>query len=373
MSEAGVSTLTLAPPGAAPYEFEVSTGWNRLLSAGTISRCKASSVFLITQLGLESIEDSFLKGSGLALPPERIVRIGQGEAAKHINVLGPIFNQLIRAGIDRNSLILALGGGVVGDLAGFVVATILRGVRFAQLPTTLLAAVDSSVGGKVAVNVDGGKNMVGAFYQPVFVYFNQSLLASLPESEWICGLAEMFKHGLIEESGRVLTNLRASVGRLRTADSPDLRAAVLDSVAVKAGVVEQDVRENGLRAVLNLGHTTAHAIESATAHRRFSHGAAVSRGLATMLLLSRDVLGLPPGETEDLLAAMESFALPRDTAGLSAAELLEHMRFDKKTVAGVPKFVLLERRGRPIFGQDVSEEQFQQAWSEQAERFGAHE
>ena len=365
--------LLVEPEGAPSYHVRVAPSLEDDFAEKTRALARGK-VFLLTQKGLEdfaarsvvsSLADFFPEG----LNSPNALLLEPGEPNKHLNRLAPVYNRLIELGAERSSLILALGGGVVGDFAGFIAATLLRGVDFVQIPTTLLAAVDSSVGGKVGVNVDRGKNMVGAFYQPRFVYFNTDFLRTLPAREWNCGLAEMVKHGFLESSGRVLEFMEENIAELRDPSSPRLARAVLDSIAVKAWVVERDEKEAGLRAVLNLGHTTAHALESATNYERFSHGEAVSRGLATMLILSRNLLGLPRADEERMMKAMQDLGLPLDTAGLGAGEALAHMKYDKKNVGGRPRFVLLAGLGDPRIGLEVSEDDFTKAFSEQAERF----
>ncbi len=362
------SQLRIQPGHAPAYEVVLRTGWSDL--PARVASFGASQVFLISQLGLEeSVLASLLPAladffpGGLTDP--RVILIQGGESNKHWSQAGAVYNTLVGAGIDRKSLILAAGGGVVGDFAGFIAATILRGVPFVQLPSTLLAAVDSSVGGKVAVNVDRGKNMVGAFYPPRLVYCNPDLFKTLPAREWVCGLAEMAKHAFLDETGRILPDLAAKAGHMRDPDAPEFRAAVLDSVGHKARVVEVDEHETGLRASLNLGHTTGHAIESLTRYARFAHGEAVSRGLVTALLLSKRRCGLPLADLDRMLGLLRRLGLPLDTAGLGGAEVWEHVKYDKKNVGGRPAFVLLAGIGKLRLGEAVSREEFLDAWSEQ--------
>lgn len=360
--------LRIKPNHAPEYDVLLRGDWSEL--AGRIRDLRASQVFLIGQQGLEEFVLSGLLPALAEFFPdgldsERVILIEGGERNKHWSQAGSVYNRLIEAGIDRKALILAAGGGVVGDFAGFIAATVLRGVAFVQLPSTLLAAVDSSVGGKVAVNVDRGKNMVGAFYPPRLVYCNASLFRTLPEREWVCGLAEMAKHAFLDETGRILPDLEARAGVLRDPDAGDFRAAVLDSVGFKARVVEQDERESGIRASLNLGHTTGHAIESLTNYTRFAHGEAVSRGLVTALLLSRSRSALPQADFDRMLGLLRALELPVDTAGLNGEEVWEHVRFDKKNVGGKPAYVLLAASGQVRLGEQVDRQEFLDAWAEQ--------
>ena len=338
-----------------------------------LASLKASSYFILSQKGLEKfVLDDFLAelGKHISLPENHIILLEPGEENKHLSNLGPVYNQMIDAGADRKSVIISVGGGVVGDFAGFVAASLQRGIRFVQVPTTLLSAVDASVGGKVAINVDRGKNMVGAFHQPEMVYFNLDTLQTLPEKEWICGLAEMIKHAFLEQEGHIFEFMKKNSRELYNYKSDSLQKAILDSISFKASVVEKDEKEGGLRAILNLGHTTAHAIESFTHYSKFSHGEAVSRGLVTMMYLSEDLKGLSREETYEMIELMKELNLPLDTAGISSEDLLLHLKYDKKTVGGIPMFVLLKKRGIYEYGVEVSEKNFTEAWNRQKKDFG---
>lgn len=344
-----------------------------------LSKWTFSRIIVITEDHLRDLVYGHLKPHlelAAAGRPIHVVYRPSGEESKHARFLEPLYDELILNGVDRSTLLFAVGGGVIGDFAGYMAATLLRGIPLVQIPSTLLSMIDSSVGGKVAVNVNAGKNMVGAFYQPRLVFANLSLLQTLPDEEWLCGLAEMAKHAMLAEEGYVFDRLLASAKKasaqqgFRSLDFDELRARIAESIAVKARVVMLDERETGLRACLNLGHTTAHAIESLLQYRGMTHGEAVSRGLVTALLLSRDVGGLPAEECDLMLSLMEALRLPMDTAGFEADALLEHMKFDKKNEAGTVRFVLLERRGQPAWGVPLDAEAFRRVWSEQRSRFG---
>ena len=325
-----------------------------------LASLRPSRVFILTESRLKEYAEQLEASLNLSVPLKTIYFKG-GETAKHLDQLGPVYNSLIEDGVDRRSLILALGGGVVGDFAGFVAATILRGIPFVQIPTSLLAMVDSSVGGKVAVNTGRGKNMVGAFYHPRLVWCNLSTLNTLPDAEWSCGLAEMAKHAMLESSGKLRQALINSAKEIRNLES--LAPRVIESMAVKAYVVARDEKESGLRACLNLGHTTAHGIESLTGYNRFSHGQAVSRGLVTAMLLSRN-RGYSSQIVEQNLEMMERLNLPMDTAGLEAKDLWDHMKYDKKNVDGEIRFVLMGKEGLDI-SVPLRFEEFAEAWKEQ--------
>ncbi len=329
--------------------------------------------FLISEKGIpKKLIKDFLDNERshfpLGLRDTSVLWMQGGEKSKNLSRLTSFYKTLIHRGVDRNSCIFALGGGIVGDFAGFLAASILRGIDFVQIPTTLLAAVDASVGGKVAVNVANmGKNMVGAFHQPRFVYINLDFLASLPPKEWCCGLAEMLKHALLEKNGRLLRELFSNASHY---SSPALGQAIRDSIAVKAAIVQKDTKEGGMRALLNLGHTTAHALEALGRYKRFSHGEAVSRGLVSALLLSRKLLALDSAYVENCFAQMQKLKLPQDTAAFSARAVYKQMRYDKKSKAGEARFVLLKAPGEGLWNQEIAFQDFEKIWSEQKERFG---
>ena len=286
-----------------------------------------------------------LKKTGIATSS---VYIPGGEKNKHINRLLPVYNQLIRLGADRNTVILSLGGGVVGDFSGFVASSYLRGVRFVQLPTTLLACVDSSVGGKVAINVDLGKNMVGAFYQPELVFAALYTLNTLPQKEWKCGYAEILKHALL--SGQTFYNKFAA----SSIDAIDYKSSLLkyfiiESVRFKASIVGKDEKETGLRAILNLGHTTGHAIESLTNYTKYSHGEAVAMGLVVAMTLSGKLQGFPAATMDDVIMTMAKYRLPTGIPH-KANDILRHMKHDKKNNDNKLNFVLLQNIGKPVYG-----------------------
>ncbi|MCW7463484.1 3-dehydroquinate synthase [Leptospira limi] len=317
---------------------------------------KISHVFVLTSREIAGIYEKYLikelKNSSL---PFSFIYLKSGEKNKHIDRVKKVYHQLIEADADRNAVIIAFGGGVVGDFAGFIAATYQRGIRFIQVPTTLLACVDSSVGGKVAVNVDSGKNMVGAFYQPQFVFAPLFTLSTLPKKEWSCGLAEVVKHSFLD-GGNFFETLSKSKRSDFFEKSDILRYAIEESVRVKSSIVSQDEKESGLRAVLNLGHTTGHAIESLTLYKKYSHGEAVSVGLVTALLLSKELVGFSESNFQKAISLMSQLELP--TVLEEKPDLvLKHMEHDKKKDGNTLKFVLLEDFGKPKFGVPVERKQ----------------
>ncbi len=307
-----------------------------------------TSVFLITERSIHSIYSKYLEKelSSLGIPVKGIYIKG-GEKSKHIDRTGHIYNRLIEHGADRMSLILAFGGGVVGDFAGFIASTYLRGIRFVQIPTTLLACVDSSVGGKVAVNADFGKNMIGSFYQPEFVFAPLFVLSTLPDREWRCGQAEIIKHALLS-GGEYWEKVKKHSFKDLNVSSPILPYLIAESVRFKANVVSNDEKETGLRKILNLGHTTAHAIESVTRYKKYSHGEAVAIGLVTALLISEQKSGLDPITIQETIETLKNYGLPFQVK-LKSKELAKHMLHDKKNLGGSIRFVLLKKPGLPVF------------------------
>ena len=276
-----------------------------------------------------------------------------GESSKSLAMAEQAYDAAIRGGLDRGSAIVALGGGVVGDLAGFVAATYLRGVPFFQIPTTLLAQVDSSVGGKVAVNHPLGKNLIGAFHQPRGVLIDPRTLVSLPEREFISGMAEVIKYGLIldrEFVGVLKEDALAVISR-----TPQyLERIVARCCRLKAAVVERDERDTGERMLLNFGHTVGHAIEAAGNFCLFTHGEAVALGMLPAVRLSEMEGLLPQGTVDEIRLLLGTYGLPLKAAGCRASELLGRMDTDKKRESGRLRWVLLEDIGRACLRTNIS-------------------
>ncbi|NLE21548.1 MAG: 3-dehydroquinate synthase [Actinobacteria bacterium] len=293
-----------------------------------------------------SLADAGLAASQVILPA--------GEQEKSLARAEELYGVLYDRGLRRGDTLVALGGGVVGDLTGFVAATYQRGIGFVQVPTTLLAQVDASVGGKVAVDFRAGKNYVGTFYQPSLVLADLRTLDTLPPRELRCGAAEVAKHGLLAGSA-VLRRVRQLV-RAPLSAAAVTQELVAGSIQYKAGVVERDERESGLRAVLNFGHTVGHAIEAATAFRRFSHGEAVALGLHAALRLSRELAGLPEADERMGHELLDGLGLPGRLTKARARDVCDLIGRDKKAGQdGVP-YVLLRRPGFPVLGVRVPPE-----------------
>lgn len=288
-----------------------------------------------------------------------------GEESKNLDCVKDLYGEALKAGLERRSVIVALGGGMVGDLAGFVAATFLRGISFLQVPTTVLAMVDSAVGGKTAVNLPEGKNLVGAFHQPCEVAADLATLKTLPEREYLSGLAEVVKYGVIRDAD-LFSDLEKRVDGLLARDVNVLEDVVTRCCEIKAEVVQADERESSLRAILNFGHTLGHALERVLGYGHWLHGEAVSAGMVYALKLSVAEKGLPGDEAERGVALLARLGLPVDMTGLDAevewADLRTAMVTDKKSVGSVPRFVLAEKLGSVVFGCEPDEKTLEDAF-----------
>lgn len=285
-----------------------------------------------------------------------------GETAKSLTTVQRCYDQLAKHRLERKSFIVALGGGVVGDLAGFVAATYLRGIPFVQIPTTLLAQVDSSVGGKVGVNLKAGKNLVGAFHQPRLVLCDLDTLDSLPAREFRAGLAEVIKYGIIRDA-TLFRQLERDMPKLLKRDAKTLAAVVARCCEIKAEVVGRDETESGLRQILNYGHTIGHAIEKSVGYGQYLHGEAIAIGQVAAANLSASSRRLPVNDVQRIQWLVERAGLPTKLT-LNTAQmkkLFAAMRLDKKVSEGQIKFVLAQKIGRVVWGQRVPEEVIQEA------------
>jgi 3-dehydroquinate synthase len=291
---------------------------------------------------------------------EEPILLPDGERYKQLATVGRIYDALIRATADRSSTIIAIGGGVTGDIAGFAAATYLRGIPVVQVPTTLLAQVDSAVGGKVGVNHPMGKNLIGAFHPPAAVVVDPSLLSTLPRREFRAGLYEVVKYGVIA-SRSLFDRTAADLTALFAREPAALLPIVSESCRIKAEIVEQDERESGLRRTLNFGHTAGHALEAVTKYRRFLHGEAVAYGMLAAAELAT-IRGALAKADRDALSAhiMQMGPLP-PVSDLSAAEIIEATRRDKKVIDGRLHFVLPTKIGAATTVTDVSLQELSRA------------
>ena len=267
-----------------------------------------------------------------------LIEIPDGEEFKNLDTLKTIYDRLVELGLDRGAFIVALGGGVVGDVAGYAAATYLRGIPFVQVPTTLLAQVDSSVGGKTGVNHEKGKNLIGAFYQPALVLIDINTLRTLSAREYRCGLAEVVKYGIVLD-GDFFASLERGVDRIRSRDPESLLSLIRRCCRLKAEVVEMDERETGVRAVLNYGHTVGHAVETLTCYSRYKHGEAVAIGMAQAAKISENS-GYGTGtDTERIIALLAALELPVDLPLFDDSAYAEALMHDKKVRDGGINFV----------------------------------
>ncbi|MBI3415465.1 MAG: 3-dehydroquinate synthase [Verrucomicrobia bacterium] len=298
-------------------------------------------------LALRSLRDAGFEPELLTVPA--------GETAKSLRTVQHCYDQFAAHRLERKSFVVALGGGVVGDLAGFVAATYLRSIPFVQVPTTLLAQVDSSVGGKVGVNLAAGKNLVGAFYQPRLVLCDLATLATLPPREFRAGLAEVIKYGIIYDAS-FFRRLEKDLPKLIQRDPTTLGAVVARCCAIKAEVVGQDETESGLRAILNFGHTIGHALEAISGYGKYLHGEAISIGQIAAAKISAKLSGLSANEVGRIENLFRRAGLPTSVR-LSPAQrekLFAAMQLDKKVSGGEIKFVLAKKIGHVVTGQKVS-------------------
>ena len=348
--------IVQVPLGSRSYTIKVGGGLLSRLGAecAQLKLGQRCAVITDSNVGKKFAKAALKSLSASGFQPV-LITVPAGEKSKRIAVVEKCYDQLAAHRLERKSFIVALGGGVVGDLAGFVAATYLRGIPFVQVPTTLLAQVDSSVGGKTGVNLKAGKNLVGAFYQPRLVLCDLDALRTLPKREYISGLAEVIKYGVIYDA-ILFTQLERNLPKLLQRDAATLAAVVARCCEIKADVVGQDETESGLRAILNFGHTIGHAIENSSGYGKFLHGEAIAIGQVAAARLSHKILGLPSGDVERIIKLFVHAGLPVKIK-LSAAprkKLFAAMKLDKKVSGGEVKFVLANRIGKVVWGQKVS-------------------
>ena len=322
---------------------------------------RGKSVAIVTNpvvqpLYLERVASAIRRAGGKPMS----IAIDDGEQAKSWSMLDRVIDALLAARLGRDAVLVALGGGVVGDLAGFAAAVYQRGVPFIQVPTTLLAQVDSSVGGKTAVNHARGKNMVGAFHQPLAVIADVSVLDTLPDRELRAGIAEVIKHGFILDLAFV-DWLEANMAKLLARDRPALEYAVRRSCELKSQVVAADERESGVRAILNFGHTFGHAIETGVGYGEWLHGEAVGTGMVMAAELSALAGTLPRKDAERVKALIARAGLPMKGPNLGVERYLELMQVDKKAAGGKLRFIVLEGLGRAALRADIDEKLVRQS------------
>jgi len=267
------------------------------------------------------------------------VVVPSGERQKSLSRVSRIVTEMLEHGVQRRSALMALGGGVIGDLAGFVAATYQRGIQLIQLPTSLLAQVDSSIGGKVGVNHPLAKNMIGAFYQPLFVWSDVEVLKTLPRREVVCGLGEVVKYGIIRDPD-LFSHLEKNLDTILSLDRKDILHMLRRCALIKADIVAQDEREQGIRIVLNCGHTIGHALEHAGEYRKLKHGEAVMHGLLAEGFIARELGILSATDFQRISNLISRMPIPRNLSSLKPSAILRAMARDKKALADQVRFVL---------------------------------
>ena len=352
-----MTTLTTIPVELAErsYRIGIGRGWIEEIGSTLKELTPGHRFAIVTNpeigaLWAERIVQS-MKSAGL---DAAVLTIAEGEEAKTLETVSAIYDFLIEGRYGRQTTLIALGGGVVGDVAGFAAASFLRGVALVQIPTSLLAMVDSSIGGKTGVNHRLGKNLIGAFKQPVFVGIDLDFLSTLPEAELRSGLAEVVKYGMIADAG-LFGFLEDHVGDLTQAGSEAFSHLIARCCEIKAAVVAEDEEEHGRRAILNFGHTFAHAVENLTGYRKVRHGEAVAMGMVAACRLGSMIGPFPPEQTDRLQALLQSLGLATSLPRMEPERYLEAMRSDKKIRSGRLRFVTPVEIGRVEVRDDIGE------------------
>ena len=313
----------------------------------------------------ETLKKNYCSFDFLPHPPAVRITLKAGEPSKSMCGLEKIYNDLAESRIDRSGAILAIGGGVIGDLAGYAAASYMRGITLYQIPTTLLSMVDSSIGGKTGINLAAGKNLVGAFYQPETVFIHTGFLQTLPLNEFNAGMAEIIKYGLLADAD-LFAQLQ-KIGKL-SPDHPDLPGIIRNCCMIKASIVGEDENEtaaSGGRALLNLGHTFAHALEAATGYDQYLHGDAVAVGLVLAARLSLRLGHLSQNDLDAIINLIKNYDLPIGLRKpLPVSTLTDAMKSDKKIKHGKLHFIALERIGKAVTVENVSENWIDELWLE---------
>ncbi len=337
------------------YNIYIGKGLIEKIGEVLVKEKEPCKTLLITDKNIEKIygnaviESLTRKGFDVGL-----VSIDPGEEQKTLETAGMLYHACFERKLDRNSLIVALGGGVVGDIGGFVASTFMRGIPFIQAPTSLLAQVDSSIGGKVAVNHPKGKNMIGSFYQPMAVFVDIGTLSTLPALELAAGLVEIIKYGVIKDE-KLFEYIEKSLHEILQLNYDALLNIIATSCQIKANVVEEDEKERHIRAILNYGHTIGHAIEMLTNYKKYRHGEAVAMGMlyATKIAVEMGLTNNTIYERQRSLFTKMGLSL---SPGLVAGDIIKVLYTDKKTVAGRLRFILPLRIGEVIISDKVTEE-----------------
>lgn len=355
--------------GSRSYPIHVESGLLESLSDIMKSLQVTGSVGLVSNRTVfqhygRQVEDS-IKASGCEVIT---AFIPDGEKAKNQSIVSALYDAFLDGGLDRGSTLIALGGGVVGDITGFAAATLFRGIPYLQIPTSLLAMVDASIGGKTGINHPSGKNLIGAFHQPVAVVIDPKLVHTLPRREITAATAEIIKTAVIADDS-FFHELSANIENLTNlSDIAFLEESIIRSCEIKAEVVSGDEREGDRRRILNFGHTIGHALETALSYSGYLHGEAVAIGMVGAAYLSTQVLDLPLADNERIVSTLTALEIP-SLPTLDEAVLLEVFQHDKKVRDGVLHFILLQRIGQPIITDKIGEPQLLDAIHEIQRRF----
>ena len=331
--------------------------YNAIIERGCIARvaeflpANATSIFVVTE---ERVWAQYGAQIAAVLPAHEVLFFPGGEVNKRLASLEALAEQMLAKGADRASVVIAVGGGIVTDVGGFLAAVFMRGIPVIQVPTTLLAQVDASVGGKTGVNLCSGKNLIGSFHQPLVVLIDPQVLASLPDREYCAGLFEIIKCGIIADPD-LFEVLRTQHARVLAQNSETLERIISDSVRIKADVVTADEKEGGLRRILNFGHTFGHALEAETGYERLLHGEAVGWGMKAATELSRLEGVLSDADALSINECIDSYHGIPTLGDIDPARIAARLRSDKKTVGGRIHFVLAERIGATRVTADVDE------------------
>ncbi len=354
------TVITVKTKGNAPYDIVLKDSFDGLPEYLTGLGCPGHRICIVTDSNIAPLylEEVRAAVSGCAAQVETFA-FAAGEASKTLDTVRQIYEKLILAGFDRKDYLLALGGGVVGDITGFAAATFLRGIRFIQVPTTLLSQIDSSVGGKTGVDFDQYKNMVGAFHQPAHVYINVSVLRTLPEEQFASGMGELLKYGISLDADFYEWAID-HMGELEEREPEALTWAVSQCCQLKRYIVEKDPTDLGDRALLNFGHTVGHAIEKLK-NFELQHGACVALGYVAAAYISWKRGLLDEDEFYEIRDMNVGFGLPISFDGLSSEDVVAATKKDKKMEAGHIKFILLKKLGRAFIDTSVSEQEMLEA------------
>ncbi|MEQ8200778.1 MAG: 3-dehydroquinate synthase [Syntrophomonadaceae bacterium] len=347
--------------GERSYDIHIGSDWLPELLSMLDFIPRNSGVMIITDANVAKIAGDrlleIMRSSGFKV---ELASFPGGEEHKNLTTVRSLTEQMVECGLDRQSTVIALGGGIPGDVAGFAASVYMRGIRYIQVPTTLLAQVDSSVGGKTGVNLPQGKNLVGTFYQPALVFIDVAFIETLPEREYLTGLAEVIKYGIIWDPG-FFGFLEQNLTSIKAREPGCLQHIVQRCCAIKADIVAQDETEGGIRALLNLGHTFGHALEALTGYRRYNHGEAVAIGIVLASRLAVDAGILSPHDDDRIKSLIFDLGLPTTYERLDSSDIISQMRKDKKSTEGRLHLVLPIGIGTCQIFTDINESRIAQA------------